>query len=134
MESQYQMPTKPCSKAKIHDFWSKIIADQISSEMDMQRFCSQHQLKFTSLRYWKYTSKIGKAICKNARKGNSIEPARFIPLQITNIANDTASKTNSEFREVQLIFNNGHRLILPIVISEANLSMIIKVVAAVLPC
>lgn len=132
MESRYQIPTKPCSKAEVHAFWSKVVADQISSKIDMQKFCNQHQLKFTSLRYWKYTSKIGKVVCKEVKKGKGIESTKFVPLQIASASN-IESKANNEFKEIKLIFNNGHKLVLSQTISEANLSMIIKMVA-VLPC
>ena len=125
MQNQDKALAKACDKSEPHEFWSKVVADQIKSKMSMSSFCKLHQLKYSTFNYWKYAAKIGRKICKDAKEPGKCQP-KFIPLRITPIA---TSIENKPANEIKLIFNNGHQLILPQTLSEANLVMIIKAVS-----
>lgn len=143
MENKYQIPLESCSDKERQDFWSKFISDQITSSMDMKMFCHRHQLRFSQFVYWKYKKKTTKAIYKRAKKlsisKNNKGADRFIPIQVTT---DLATKKHPEYGvinneaidkeasvEINILFKNGHKLILPSTIRESELLSIIKIAA-----
>ena len=136
MENIYQIPSKFCSDSERQNFWAKVIADQIASGMGSERFCQHHQINFSAFHYRKY--KKAKANCILSK--NTIRPknkqcdkdtAKFISLQIAaDIPSNEHHKDaaiNVQDKKVEIIFKNGHKMILPLVISETNLLLVIKI-------
>ena len=132
MESLYQVPATSCSDTEHRIFWAKVISDQKASGTSIKKFCRQHQLNFSALHYWKYRKQKIKAahVCSGKSNNNA---ARFIPLQIAeDMPNDECHKNepaHSKPQEIQIVFKNNHKLILPLIIPEASLLLIVKVVA-----
>ena len=137
MESLYQAPTKMCSDSEYRIFWARVISDQKTSGVGLKEFCRQHQLSFSALHYWKYKKQKIKTTHGNGYNTKSLqsnnEAIKFIPLQIsTDVSVDSRnykSKPVCSETSMQIIFKNNHKLILPLVIPEANLLLIIKAVA-----
>jgi hypothetical protein len=132
MESLYQIPSESCSNLERRAFWDKIIIDQSTSGLSLVKFCQLHQLKFTTFRSYKYKkTKAKAAICRSDNKDKST--ARFVPLQIA--ADVSVNKypkdeaVDNKVTEIKVTLKNGHKLILPLAISETSLLLIIKMVA-----
>jgi hypothetical protein len=154
METIYQLPTKFCSKLKRKAFWAKVFVDQATSGLSAKKFCTLHQLPYSTYKGSKYrigrkarTQRSDTAATKN--KISDIQQdnctTKFLPLQIT--ANSTASQDacpavidqykpvttiDNTILEIQIIFKNKHRLILPATTPEAQLLSIINAVAGLL--
>ena len=147
MENKYKILSESCSDKERQAFWSVVISDQITSKMEMKIFCHKYQLRFSRFLYWKYKKKTTKAIYKRAKKfsvsKNNKCLDRFIPIQVATalatkrdpesgiISNEAITKETSV--EINILFKNGHKLILPSTIKESELLSIIKI-AAELPC
>ena len=132
MENLYQVPVASCSDTEHRAFWAKVISDQKASNVSIKKFCRQHQLNFSALHYWKYKKqKIKATHACNGKSNNSA--ARFIPLQIAaDMSNGECHKTEPTYskpQEIQIVFKNNHKLILPLIIPEASLLLIVKAVA-----
>lgn len=136
MENLYQIPSESCDDAEQRIFWAKVTADQIASGMGAEKFCQHHQVNFSKFHYWKY-SKI-RLLSNNTSSGKQEKrkrdksSAKFIPLQITtDIPSNKCHKkevVSSQAKEVVVIFKNGHKIILPLVVSETNLSLLVEIV------
>ena len=130
MESLYQIPSESCSNLERRAFWDKVIIDQSTSGLSLVKFCQLHQLKFTTFRSYKY-KKTKAAICHSDNKDKSTN--RFVPLQIA--ADVSVNKylkdeaVDNKVTEIKVTLKNGHKLILPLAISETSLLLIIKMVA-----
>lgn len=119
------------------DFWIRILEEQRNSGIGIPKFCQQKQLNISSFRYWKYKKQY---IDKDAKlKSISSEPdnAKFIPVKIADAvsSNDDSEKisSNNDLR-LTIIFSNGHKLLLPSKLPEANLLAIIKTIAGLSMC
>ncbi len=136
MESLYQVPTKSCSDSEHRIFWARVMSDQKTSGIGLKEFCRRHQLNFSALHYWKYKKQKIKAThgrddrnMKNQQSNN--DAARFIPLQIstsTSVSDHRKIESNKT-PEIQIVFKNNHKLILPLTIPEASLFLIVKIIA-----
>ena len=138
MEISYQVPAKSCSDIEHRVFWARVIVDQKASGMGIKEFCSQYQLSFSAMHYWKYKKQKTKITHNyNYHKTKSLQSnnvvAGFIPLQmVAETPAGTHHKNESVYNsvvEIQIVFKNGHRLVLPLATPEANLLLIIKAVA-----
>lgn len=139
MEKLYQIPSESCDEAEQRGFWAKVIADQIASCKGAEKFCQQHQLNFSAFHYWKY-SKIRlltndtNHISKQKNRQHDKDATKFVQLQV---AVDTPSNeyhknetVGGQAKEIVIIFKNGHKIILPLAPSEANLLLLIKTVGS----
>jgi hypothetical protein len=140
MQSLYKIPSNLCAKSERHAFWNKVIADQSISGMSMQKFCRIHQIQYSTFKGYKYriqdtinfSRKTNQSNnLKNIQNNNNI--AKFVPLQITTDTSVNACSEakiiDDEITEVKIVLNNGHKVILPLAISEASLLRLIKIVA-----
>jgi len=157
METKYQLPVKFCNKLERQDFWAKIFADQAVSGLSAKKFCKLNQLLYSTYKGNKYRTDLKiKAKTKTERsmivaksKISDMQynnhTTKFLPLQIT--ANDAISQdaspavidqckltatTYNAAPEIQIIFKNNHRLILPATTPEAQLLAIINSLASLL--
>jgi hypothetical protein len=137
MENIYQIPSNFRSDTERQIFWAKVVADQIASGMGAERFCQQHQINFSKFHYWKYykikpdfshSNSISKPKSKQYDKG----AAKFISLQVAaDIPSNEHPKdgiVDVQDKKVEILFKNGHKMILPLVISETNLLLLVKIV------
>ena len=134
MEHKYQLPAKFSNKIERKTFWAKIFADQAASGLSAKRFCRLHQLPYSTYKGNKYQAK------PKADKA----AAKFLALELvvpnktldTVIADNLASAANTHqttmTAEIQIIFNNNHRIVLPLATADAQLLVIIKTVAGLL--
>jgi hypothetical protein len=138
MENVYKTPSESCDVTKLQNFWANVADDQIASGIGAEKFCQQHQINFSQFHYWKYRKikpnfSNGNDISKPRKKQGNKDAAKFISLQI---AADIPSNENLKDRivdvqdkTVEILFKNGHKMILPLAISETNLLLLIKIVA-----
>jgi hypothetical protein len=140
MQSLYQVPSKPCASSERHAFWNKVIADQSISGMSMQKFCRLHNIQYSNFKGYKYRIQNTNNLSRNTNQSNNLKniqnnnnTAKFVPLQITTGASVNAyhkDKTiDDKITEIKIVLNNGHKVILPLAISEASLLWLIKIVA-----
>jgi hypothetical protein len=137
MESIYQLPSKSCDNVEHRNFWLKVIADQKASSLGTKIFCEQHQINFSTFTYWKYKknksySSLNNNISEAKNKQLGKDVPKFIPLQIAADIPSTESHqegtVDTQNRKIEIIFNNGHKIILPLVISDTNLLLLIRAV------
>jgi len=137
MESLYQIPSESCDDSEQRIFWAKVAADQIASGMGAEKFCQYHQVNFSKFHYWKYSkirllSNGTGSISKQENRKHDKDPAKFIPLQIATDAPSNRCHKNeaisSQVKEVVIVFKNGHKIILPLVVSKTNLSLLVEIV------
>lgn len=137
MNNTYQIPSKSCNDKEKKSFWTKVVTDQIASHMGAEKFCQQYQLNFSSFHYWKY-SKIklltnnANNLSKHKNRQRDKDIAKFIPLQITPNGDCKNEVIDRQSKEVVIIFENGRKIVIPLVISETNLLLLIKAVGALL--
>jgi len=147
METKYQLPAKFCNKLERKAFWAKFFVDQIASGLSAKKFCKLHQLPYSTYKGNKYRANT-KTKLKNkiSNTQHNDHATKFLPLQIT--AHDAAASQNTQTTvidqcrlitttynttpEIQIIFKNDHRLILPATTPEAQLLAIINFVAGLL--
>jgi hypothetical protein len=140
MKNLYQIPSKHRTKPERLAFWNKVIIDQSDSGMNMQEFCRLHQIQYSTFKRYKYGMQNANNFSRKANQSNNLKSmqknnntAKFVPLQIT--ANTEANAypkdeiTDSKITEVKIVLSNGHEVILPLIISEASLLWLIKIVA-----
>ena len=135
MENIYQIPSGFCNDTEQRNFWVKVVGDQEASGLGAKTFCQQHQINFSKFHYWKYC-KIKPDFCnsnvisKPRKKQHDKEVAKFISLQIADDmpSNDQPKDAaiNVQDKKVEIVFKNGHKIILPLIIFEANLLLLIK--------
>ncbi|CAL7961852.1 conserved hypothetical protein [Gammaproteobacteria bacterium] len=138
MERLYQIPAESCDVIELQKFWTRVAGDQMASGMGAERFCQQHQINFSKFHYWKYrkvkpNSSHDSGISNPKDRQDDKDVAKFISLQVavdksSNECQEERITANHEDRAVEIVFKNGHKIILPLVISEANLSLLIKTV------
>jgi len=153
MEKTYQIPARgSCSPRERQGLWQQIIADQESSGLKMTRFCEEHQLNLSTFKQWKYflqqdnkkrddrnhECKIDK---EERKEQNGKLTTRFVPLQITanNLLTDEHSedKNNKVKAEgviesvtrMEIVFKNGHSIIMPSIVTAEELMVLIEQVA-----
>lgn len=121
MDSLYQVPSKPSSKSERLAFWTRIIADQIASSMNMMEFCRRHQIKSSIFRYWKYRSKVGKSICNKNGLCEDESVAKFIPLQLPSKKlsaeqpqKEIKERVDDKVTEVKIVLNGERDLVITI--------------------
>lgn len=143
--NKYQISFGTNELAEQRSYWAKVVEDQIASGMGAEKFCELHQVNFTKFHYWKYSkirpSCIGAAAKKNpkiVRKCRDKKINKFIALQISPdqaIVNQQAQNITADrsSKAIEVIFKNGHKIMVPETITEVNLSVLIKVVGE-LPC
>jgi hypothetical protein len=137
MENRYQIPSISCDEAVQQNFWAKVVADQIASGMGAEKFCQRHQINFSTFHYRKYKKTHSSCVLSK----NSIRPkseqrdknvAKFISLQVAaDIPSSDHYKEkviDAQDKKVEIVFKNGHKVILPLVISETNLLLLIKTI------
>jgi len=148
MESLYKIPSKSCSNKKRQVFWSQVMADQIASGISMIKFCQLHGLKYTTFKSHRYSRKNikkhsdlyndNKLKSKQNKNANENGIDKFIPLQIVtdkseNKLSDMTIKEDvidKSADEINIVFKNGHKVILPpVVVEKDNLLQLIKTVA-----
>jgi len=137
MENIYQIPSNFCNDVEQQKFWAKVVDNQIASGMGAEKFCQRHQINFSKFHYWKY-SKIkpnfsqSNSINKQKNKQPDKDVAKFISLQVAaDIPSNGYHKENAvdaQDKKVEIVFKNGHKVILPLMISETNLSLLIKII------
>ena len=157
VETKYQIPAKFGNKLERQDFWAKIFADQAVSGLSAKKFCQLNQLLYSTYKGNKYRTdleiklktKVERNITTTKSKISNMQynnhATKFLPLQIT--ASDATSQdahptvidqcklittTYNTTSDIQIIFKNDHRLILPATIPEAQLLSIINYVAGLL--
>ncbi len=137
MESIYQIPQKFFDDVEQKNFWLKLIADQKASSLSIKKFCEQHQISFSTFSYWKYRknkpdSNVNNSISKAKNKQADKEVAKFIPLQVVPDITPARSyqEANADVQDgkIEIAFKNGHKILLPGVISDTNLLLLIKAV------
>ena len=132
MQDLYQAPVKPCSISERNAFWVKVVADQSVSGMSLKKFCQLHQLKYSTFKGYKYRVRSTKNIPSGISKNIQSNIDKFIPLQITSnipIKDDLKKESiDNTMTEIKIIFNNGHKIFLPLAASEANLLLLVKMV------
>lgn len=137
MENRYQIPSGSCDEVEQQNFWSKVVDDQIASGMGAERFCQHYQINFSSFHYRKYKKiKANCILSKNAIKPKNKQcdkdSAKFISLQVAaDIPSNEHHKdgiVDAQDKKVEILFKNGHKIILPLVISETNLLLLIKTI------
>ena len=137
MESIYKFPSKSCDDVEHRNFWIKVIADQKACSLGIKRFCEQHQIKFSTFTYWKYKknkldSNFNNKINKTKNKQVDKDVDKFIPLQIAADMSPAESHQEEDMdaqdREIEIAFKNGHKIILPLVVSDTSLLLLIKAV------
>ena len=138
MKSIYQAPSESSSNYEQQIFWSRVLVNQKASGIGMRSFCQQHQLNFSRFAYWKYKKQKIRDIHDNSEVLKKIireEPSKFIPLQIAADLPATVEEysedeiSDNEVIRTEIVFKNGHKLILPSTIKEINLLPIIKMIA-----
>jgi hypothetical protein len=143
MQNLYHIPSKPSKNSKRITFWSKVISDQINSGMSMRKFCRLHDFKYSSFKNYKYRiQKAAKAVDRSKENNvqnlqNEKNITKFIQLQVTKDApiniRPESKNDDGEKSEIEIAFNNGHKIIISTTFSENNLLLIFKTVAE-LPC
>jgi hypothetical protein len=137
MENTYQIPSNFCSDAEQQAFWAKVVADQIASGMGSEKFCRHHQINFSTFHYRKYKKNnssyvLSKNNIKPKSEQRDKDVSKFISLQVaTDIPSNMCHKENAvdaQDKKIEIVFKNGHKVILPLVISETNLSLLIKII------
>ena len=133
MENSYQSASNLYGEFERQIFWTKVISEQIASGISVPKFCKQNGLKFSTMRYWKYRSKISVSTHDYVEESNSSDDQtnRFIPIQIASSSTNAINRISNkeETIEIKFIFNNGHKMIFPLSIPEENLATIIKIVS-----
>ena len=140
MQNLYQIPPRSCAKTERVAFWNKVLADQSNSGMNMQKFCKLHQIQYSTFKRHKYNLYNTSNSSYKTTRGNSLKnvknenkATKFTSLQIaSDIASNIYSKDKADdnkITEVKIICNNGYKIILPLITSEANLLWLIKIVA-----
>jgi hypothetical protein len=136
MENIYKVPATSCSDSDHRIFWARVMSDQKASGISIKKFCHQHQLNFSALHYWKYKKQKIKATNshndRNVQRPQSNNNAtKFIPLQISTSTpvSDHHKIESNKTSEIQIVFKNNHKLILPSTTPEASLLLVIKAVA-----
>jgi formylmethanofuran dehydrogenase subunit D len=152
METKYQLPEKFCNQLERKTFWAELFINQAASGLSAKKFCKLYQIPYSTYKGNRYkvepkvkTQQGGIAKNKISAMQHNNHVAKFLPLQIT--ANDVINQntnptmidqgkpittTYDTTSEIQIIFKNGHRLILPVTISEVQLLSIINSVASLL--
>lgn len=138
MENRYQIPSGSCDEIERQNFWAKAFADQIASGMGAERFCQHHQINFSAFHYRKYKkTKANCILSKNpirpkSKQQDDKDVAKFVSLQIAaDIPSNEYHKDGTvdiQDKKVEILFKNGHKMILPLAISETNLLLLIKIV------
>jgi hypothetical protein len=139
MEPIYQIPQKFSDDVEQKNFWLKLIVDQKASGLSIKKFCEQHQISFSTFSYWKYRkNKPGSSVNNNIsiskakNKQADKDIAKFIPIQVTTgvppARNHQEAVVDCRDRKIEIAFKNGHKIILPLVISDTNLLLFIKAV------
>jgi hypothetical protein len=137
MNNTYQAPSESCNDKEKKSFWVKVVTDQIASQMGAEKFCQQHQLNFSSFHYWKYRkfkllTNNSNNFSKNRNRKRNKDIAKFIPLEITPDGSHKNQIVDIQSKEVVIIFKNGRKIIIPLVITEPNLLLLIKTVGELL--
>lgn len=139
-ESRYQVPKNFSNVAEERTFWAKIIADQLASGMGSEKFCKQQQVNFSKFHYWKYAKVrpdcIGAATNKTTKLVKQCQDKKinkFVSLQISPkqaVVNNQQTQNNTvrSSETIEVIFKNGHKIIVPEAITSDNLSLLIKAV------
>ena len=137
MENKYQIPSGSCDEIEQQNFWSKVVDDQIASGMGAERFCQHHQINFSTFHYRKYKKAkanclLSKNVIRPKDKQHNKNVAKFISLQVAaDVPSNESHKEGAadiQNEKVEIAFKNGHKIILPLVISEANLLLLIKTI------
>ncbi len=129
MISLYQPPSGPCSASERQFFWDKIVDDQNAGGANMKKFCNLHKLKISTYRGYKYRRQNTKINCCNITNNNNYTD-KLVPLQIATAPIHEHHKNEFDgASEIQIVFKNENRLVLPLLISEASLLLIVKAVA-----
>lgn len=143
-ENPYQFPENFNGVAKEREFWAEMVADQLASGMGAENFCKENKLNFSKFHYWKYSKirpdSIGAAANKNPkiiRQCQDKKINKFISLQISPdqaIVNQQAKNitVDRSSEAIEVIFKNGHKIIVPETITGVNLSLLIKVIGELL--
>jgi hypothetical protein len=137
MENRYQIPSISCDEVEQQNFWAKVVADQIASGMGAEKFCQRHQINFSTFHYRKYKKTnsscvLSKDSIRPKSKQRDKDVSKFISLQVAaDIPSNGCHKENTidvQDKKIEIVFKNGHKVILPLVISETNLSLLIKII------
>lgn len=131
MISLYQPPSGPCSNSERQFFWDKIVDEQNAGGANMKKFCNLHKPKISTYRGYKYRKQNTKINCCDITNSSNDCTDKFIQLQ-TAAKDPIHEHHKNEFdeaSEIQVVFKNEHRLVLPLLTSGANLLLIIKAVA-----
>ena len=133
MDKVYQVPQKFRDKHEEQNFWLKAITDQIASNVGAEKFCQKHQINFSTFTYWKYkkkefSSKINNDIIKAKNKQSDKDVARFIALQVADDVQSKEKDINAQDKKTEIVFKNGHKMILSSATFETNLLLLVKVI------
>jgi hypothetical protein len=140
MGNVYQASSGSHDDVEQQNFWLRTVSEQNASGIGLKRFCQQHKISFSKLKYWKYVKQKIKPVSdsvndvdKQKHTQDEKAAAKFIPLQIATDAPPDECPTKevavSRDKTVEIIFRSGHKIILPLVISDANLLLLIKIVS-----
>ncbi len=124
MKDIYKEPSESSSDHEHRGFWSRVLADQKASGIGMRNFCQQHQLNFSRFAYWKYKKKK----IKSANKLVPLQITSDLPAPVKEYPKDKVV-IDDEAVGTEIVFKNGHKLILSSTTEETNLLSIIKMVA-----
>jgi|WetSurMetagenome_2_1015567.scaffolds.fasta_scaffold503201_2 hypothetical protein len=131
MQSLYQAPSTSCTKSERHAFWNKVIIEQNNSGMSMKKFCRLHQLKYSTYKGYRYRIYGTNKLLRQSNKNNNA--SKFIPLQIDNDGSTIdvhfEDNVSNKITEIKVELSNGNKIILPMMISKANLLWLIKTVS-----